>query len=559
MRQVQSAGRGGDEFELSYYISILWRRKLLIALALVLVVGGALAYTARQPRVYRSSAAVLLQGNLTEEVLFPARSGQVRLDNEARVANEIEVMLSKAVRDAAGKELGHAPDVSASRRGETSVVEIVATSSDPEDAAKTAQTYAEVFIRLQRERLAADLQKAIDQVQGELDQINAQIKQLEAPLAELGDQIVAEADQARREQLETRRDLLDEQLDAQISGLRTRAGTYESQIVQLRLASKISETGGVQLISGAEVPSKPAAPNPTRNASVALSLGLVLGVALAFVREYYDDSIRSKQDIERLPHRIPVVGVIPSIRSWRGRSNPLLVSRTAPASPAAEAYRRLRTSIQFLAQKSVRIIQITSPHAGDGKTTTVANLAVALARAGRRVVLVDCNLRHPRLHVFFHLGNLRGFTSVLSGDSPLADVVKRVPEVPGLAVVVSGPTPTSDPSELLSSKGTPEVLNQLADDFDYVLVDGPPFLPVTDAAVLAGAVDAVLVVFRAGVTAARSAEEALELLAQVEAPVVGAVLNRSRGSTNHGSLHASDGDTGKSRNSIRLIAQAGPR
>jgi capsular exopolysaccharide synthesis family protein len=202
-----------------------------------------------------------------------------------------------------------------------------------------------------------------------------------------------------------------------------------------------------------------------------------------------------------------------------------LVSISEPTSSAAEAYRILRTSIQFLGlDRPVRVIQVTSPNAQEGKTTTLANLAVAFAASGLRTVAVDCDLRRPRLHEFFGLANEAGFTSVLLGNLGLSKALQPVPNQERLLVLASGPLPPN-PSELLSSSRTVELLRNLAEQADIVLVDSPPSLPVTDALILAQRVDCTVIVTTAGATTRKAAARAVEMLQQVNAPLAGAVLN----------------------------------
>jgi non-specific protein-tyrosine kinase len=185
----------------------------------------------------------------------------------------------------------------------------------------------------------------------------------------------------------------------------------------------------------------------------------------------------------------------------------------------------LRTSLQFLGlDRPLKIIQITSASAGEGKTTTIANLGVVLARAGQRVVIVSCDLRVPRVHLFFDQSNEVGFTSVLLGQCPLSAAIQPVAGQPGLVVLPSGPPPPN-PAELLSTPRASEVLRSIASNCDVVLVDSPPTLPVADARVLSRAVDATLVVARAGKTSRRSLGRAIEVLREVGAPLVGTVLN----------------------------------
>ena len=296
--------------------------------------------------------------------------------------------------------------------------------------------------------------------------------------------------------------------------------TLDKLTVDANLAS-----GGAQLVGRAVVPTSPIRPKPVRNAIVAGVLGLMIGIALAFLVEYLDDSIKTREDLERIAAPVPVIALIPAVSGWKERDEVQLVSLTAPSSAAAEAYRTLRTAIQFVAlDRPMGVVQVTSSNASEGKTTTLANLGVALAKTGQRVILVCCDLRRPRLHEFFGLPNDVGFTSLLLGNAPLSRALQAVPDVPRLRLVASGPLPPN-PSELLSSGRTREVFAALRAEADIVLIDSPPVLPVTDALVLFRQVDATLMVFSAGGTTQKQASTALAMAKQVDAPLIGTVLN----------------------------------
>jgi capsular exopolysaccharide synthesis family protein len=177
-------------------------------------------------------------------------------------------------------------------------------------------------------------------------------------------------------------------------------------------------------------------------------------------------------------------------------------------------------------------LQITSPAAGDGKSATVSNLGVALSRAGQRVVIVGCDLRRPRLHDFFGAQNQVGFTNVVVGNASLDNALQKVSGEPNLLVLPSGPVPPN-PSELLASQRTVEVLNGLKARADIILLDCPPVLPVTDSAVLSAHVDATLLVVTANKSTKREVHRAVELLRQVDATLVGTVLNEVASADDH--------------------------
>jgi len=210
------------------------------------------------------------------------------------------------------------------------------------------------------------------------------------------------------------------------------------------------------------------------------------------------------------------------ILSSRGRE--VLVTYTDPRSPVAEAYRQLRTNIQFSSlDKPLRTLLATSTSQEEGKSTTLANLAVTIAQTGNSVILVDCDLRRPSLHEIFGLGNASGLTNVAI-DGALSQLPIQESGIPNLQVLTSGPLPPN-PAEILGSQRMAEVIGQLRERAHYVLCDSPPVIAVTDAAVLATRMDGVLLVLQAGKTKRELAQKAKAILEKVNANLVGVVLN----------------------------------
>ena len=254
------------------------------------------------------------------------------------------------------------------------------------------------------------------------------------------------------------------------------------------------------------------------------AIGIVLGIALAFLREYLDDTVKTKDDLEAATG-LTVVGIVPAVADWKKREATPLISVMQPRSPAAEAYRSVRTSVEFLSlDQPIGSIQVTSALASEGKTSTLANLAVTFARAGQRVIVLCCDLRRPRVHEFFGLSNRVGFTSVLLGDAPIATAIQKADRELPIGLVASGPLPPN-PAELLASKRAVEVIEELDRRCDLLLIDSPPVLPVTDALVISGLVDGVLLVASSGASTKRGVKRATELLRQVDAPLIGSILN----------------------------------
>lgn len=284
-------------------------------------------------------------------------------------------------------------------------------------------------------------------------------------------------------------------------------------------------------------------PRTSVNASAGAALGLVLGLVLAFVLEYLDDTIKTVEMVERFLG-LPLLGTIPRLftrsqsaqKKGGGRpvaggsamtntsGNSRLINHRNPRSPAAEAYRQLRTNIQFSSlDKELRTLAFTSSLPQEGKSTTLANLAITMAQNGNRVIVVDCDLRRPTQHSLFGLKNQVGLTNLMVAPS-LDDLNTQETDVPGLYVLPTGPIPPN-PSELLGSRRMMEVIHRLSQEADYVLFDTPPVVAVTDAAVLATKVDGVVLVVMANKTKRDVAQRAKAQLEKVGANIVGVVLN----------------------------------
>jgi polysaccharide biosynthesis transport protein len=490
------------ELELRDYVRVLRRRKWTVGLTALVVIGGAVAFSYVQTPEYEAQAELLVRPRNSESVVNPdATRTAAAADAKRAIETEIKVLESRNVRRAVRRKLGRRVRVSASAAGETDVINVTARSRNREQVAEDANAYAETYLEVRRKRAVDDFLNAGQEVQAKVDDLQRQIDALPPSLTP------GAAGQTQRQSLEQQQ------------------AFYRRQLDQLQVAAQISQTGGGQVVSEAGTPGDPVSPDMLRTGLLALALGLLLGVGLAFLRDYLDDSIRTKDDLERASAGLPVLGLIPAMAAWRNHKTAYLVTAEKPTSPAAEAYRTLRTSVQFLGlERPLHTLVVTSPTKAEGKTTTLANLAVTLAQAGNRVALLDCDLRRPRIHQFFGLTNEVGFTSVLLGTDPLAVAVRPVEAYPSLYILASGPPPP-DPSELLSSQRTREVVDALRARCDFLLIDSPPVLPVSDALVLSGFVDAMLLVVSADQTTKRGLNRSVELLMQMDAPLLGTVLN----------------------------------
>jgi receptor protein-tyrosine kinase len=291
----------------------------------------------------------------------------------------------------------------------------------------------------------------------------------------------------------------------------------------------------------ASIPANPVYPKTTRNLTLGLALGALLGIGLAVVRQLLDNTVKDKQTLEQ----ITGVGVAANIPLDKTRKKSPLISFADDRSAVAEAFRELRTNLQFLeVDDPPRVLVVTSSLPSEGKTYTAINIALALAEAEHNVVLVDGDLRRPRLDERLDLIGSVGFSTVLSGRASLHEVLQKT-RFPGLTVLTSGAIPPN-PSELLGSLTTKKVLSEMRSDFDYVIVDSSPLLPVTDGAVLAAAADGVLVLARFGETKREQLTQSVENLRNVEARIIGAILTMSPARGNASYNYSYYGDIARS-------------
>ncbi|ETK33489.1 polysaccharide biosynthesis tyrosine autokinase [Microbispora sp. ATCC PTA-5024] len=279
-------------------------------------------------------------------------------------------------------------------------------------------------------------------------------------------------------------------------------------------------TTSVTVIDPADVPDRPVSPRPLLNLGLAMVIALLLSAALAVLRDLLDTTVKTREALQELSHG-PTLGIIGFERD--AARQPLIVRRGLP-STRAEAFRGLRTSLQFIGvDRQPRSLLVTSCLPGEGKTSVAANLAITLAQAGWRVLLVDADLRRPSVHAYLGIEGSTGLTDVLIGAAALEEATQQWGR-PGLSVLPSGRLP-SNPSELLGSRTMRTLMERLTAVHDIVIIDTPPLLPVTDATALAATCDGVLFVARYGRTRRENVARAAQLLASVNARLVGTVLN----------------------------------
>jgi succinoglycan biosynthesis transport protein ExoP len=327
----------------------------------------------------------------------------------------------------------------------------------------------------------------------------------------------------KKREIETNRNLLD---------------TYIQRQKEQELAYTSDRPDNIKIPGETLTPTTPIGPQRSRNILVAFLVSLAAGIGLAFLADYLDDSVKSSEDISR--HLgLPTLALIPhyfaadrrklslSAKNGNGASSgaAALITLEEARSPMAEAYRHLRTSLLFSsAGKPPQTILVTSSQPSEGKTTTAINTAITLAQSGAEVVIIDCDLRRPRIHNYFGIENTQGLTNYLSGERNTENILKTYADLPGLKVITSGPIPPN-PAELLSSNEMRNLIQYLRGRFKHVIIDSPPAISFTDATILSTIVDGVVLVAMSGKSSVHLMRRFKQRLGTIGARIYGVVLN----------------------------------
>jgi polysaccharide biosynthesis transport protein len=386
-------------------------------------------------------------------------------------------------------------------------IDIFARGESADEAAALANSVATQLLEIAA-TVGTNDDAVLAFVEEDLEAIQVQIIEVRAEIATLI--AVADRTAAQQQRLET--------LENRLVSLR---GTYAA----LLALTQRTASNRLTVIDPAVAPAGAASPRPLMNTVIAAMLGLLVLIAFAFIWETLDDRLRTAEDVERATG-LSTIGIIMRMPGDRGRKAFYrLATLLYPRSPAAEAFRSLRTNLEFASlDQALRTVVVTSSGPNEGKTVVTSNLAVAFAQSGKRVVLVDADLRRPSVHEMFGLRNERGLTDLARSDEIGLEEVKQATEEPNLMVITSGTLP-ANPAELLGSHRMQEVFGRIRDICDLLIVDTAPVGAVTDAAVLATNADATIFVVRGKRTSERLARRGREALAKVNAHVVGAVLN----------------------------------
>lgn len=506
----------GDEVDsreslgLTDYIRVLRERWWVIAATIAVVLIATLAISLTATPQYRASTRLLYAKNNLEQAVFGTQvftASASSVDREVQTGAmlvELEPLAQKVQEQlgsarSTGSLLGM---VSVNPKANTNVIDIAAVSSDPAEAANVANAFAEQFRLFRQQADRASVAAARELVKAELDQLS------EAEMASSYGQNLSEK--------------------------------YDN----LRIIESM-QNGGYTIVQQATAPSKPFSPQTTRNAIIALVLGLVVGVALAFLLDYLDRRIKDEKALEA-ELGVPVLASVPLVGGRRRRKNEDGSAQTVgfKHNPALlEAFRTLRSSLQYFSlDKKQSVWLITSSAPQEGKTTTTVNLGLSLALSGKRVVVLEADLRRPMVHEYLGLSQEPGLSNLLAGTKRMGDALQFVKAdeflPPGsrrnegeeqsgflqrnIYAIASGPLPPN-PAELLSSDRMAKLIKDLAGMTDCLLIDTAPVLAVSDAVTVARQTDGVIVVARMGSTTKDQLREMREVFERSGTRVIGAV------------------------------------
>ncbi len=517
--------QGSEALNLEQALGVLRRRVPLIVLCVVVVAGAAYGYSKHQAKKYTAIASLAFSNNqLSQQVAgLPATSG----DEAAQQASNLELVRLGDMAAKTASLLGHgltdekvSGGLSVSGQGESSIVEVSATSTSPVLAAEIANTYTRQFVKEQQRANRRYFKSA-------LALVNKQLAGL------------SQAQRLGQDGLE----------------LQDRAQT-------LSLLSELNY-GNVQVAQEAQVPTSPTSPKTSSDTVLGALLGLLIGLGLAFLLERLDRRIRGPEDLEAI-YRLPVLGDVPESAALAGAGR-RGKGKGAVLPPAeAEAFNLIRAHLRFFnVGRELRTIVVASAAPGDGKTTIARHLAEAAARLGSRVLLLEVDLRHPTLAQQLDVPSGPGLADVLidsvSMEGATQSVVLEAPPGEGITgrtldVLAAGAVLPPNSGELLESRAMDAVLEQARSAYDLVVVDTPPLIVVSDAFPMLTKVDGVVIVGRIGHSRRDVAERLHQVLAGSGAPLLGVIANGAKS----GGPYAYADVSGKSSPAVAPSNGAGP-
>ncbi len=518
--------------ELRQYFGLIRKWAWLLVLTTVIAAGSSYLYSRDIPPTYQASTTILVGQVVTNpsQITDPynayySTQGGSLADAYALLAIQPPILQATAQAiNWPGDWQGLFYKVSAKSAG-NQLLQVSVTDGDPEQAKTIANEIAHQLVLqgpISQQQKQAEDQRSF--ITTQLSQLKLQIESNQKTLTNLSNQAGLETDPKKLSDLNDR-----------ISALQTKINTWQTNYANLSATLNNGSNLFLSILAPAQAPTTPISPNVSQNVLLAAIAGLALAGGAVFLLEYLDDTIKDADDAQRVLN-LSTLGAITRIANIHDLGDSLITLKH-PRSPIAEAYRVLRTNLRFSGiENPSGALLVTSSGPGEGKTTTAANLAVALAQGGKRVILIDTDLRRPALHKVFGLPNEVGLSSLFLEDGSALENVLQSTAIEGLSVITSGPLPPN-PAEVLDSKQMGKVLTNLRAQADMLILDSPPALAVADASILGSRCSGAIVVVDAGRTRTDVSRRAIETLHKTDVKVLGVVLNKLSGRRASGYYH----------------------
>ncbi len=549
---------GQRELSLGNYWHIIRKRKRFAVTFFAIAVITTALYSFLHPKIYQATTTILIERGskniLSFDNIFPVQTAgldyyptQYKILKSRwiakRVMDHLDLWRQFSWSNDPVEAFLHQIQIIPVK--ESRLVEVAAFSQSPQQATDIANAVVQFYIEQNLENKLTITNQAVEWLQGRIgsvreklnrSELQFEVVKLKKELFELNERYLPKHPQIIRTQSRIKMlegqlgeditkslepgslAVLYKQLEREVESSRKIYDTILARLKETMVAKGMEDTN-VMVIDQAEVPKRPVAPRILLNILLSIFVGALGGAGLCLVFESLDNTLKSPEDIEQTA-QLPVLGII---GKWDANSKELIVHEE-PASPIAEFFRAIRTSLLFSSPDNpVRTLLITSPFSEEGKTVVAANLAVVIAQSGARVLLIDADMRKPRLYQMFGQENTGGLSHALTSLGSPTEFIYKTP-IENLSVLFSGPIPPT-PSELLGSQKMRDLIRRLLGDFDYLIFDSPPFMAATDPVVLGTFLDGVVFVTRYDKTPKDVLARGKHKFLEVKAKLVGVILN----------------------------------